>query len=266
VAAEGRPALSPDGRQLASGVCVQAASAAGAGCLQHQVRIWDTETGAELRTLQAHTGTVSAVAYSPDGRWLASAGTDTMIHLWDAATGALARSLAGHTLPVASLAFAPDSRTLASGSFDNVVRLWDTASGAPLGALAGSSAAVPSLAYSPDGALLAAGSAAPDSQIRLWRMPGGSLQAALPGHLGQVQTLAFHPSGRWLASGGAPAPTGPDDFTLRLWRLADDGTGAQLVNTLRPHNGAIFALAFSPDGRLLATGSFDATIQLWAVQ
>ncbi|MCC6187670.1 MAG: hypothetical protein IT318_01440 [Anaerolineales bacterium] len=265
VEAQGQPAISPDGRQVASGVCARMAADGRADCLQNVVRVWDADSGAEVRSLPAHTRPVSAVAYSPDGRWLASAGADGMVYLWEAATGRRARALAGHTQPVASLAFAPDSQTLASGGHDNVVRLWDVASGAARGTLSGSSAAVLSLAYAPDGALLAAGSAAPDSQLRLWRAADGSLLAALPGHLGSVQALAFHPSGRWLATGGAPSAAGPDDFTLRLWQLTADRTGAELIRALRPHAGAIFAVVFSPDGRQMATGSFDATVQVWEV-
>jgi WD40 repeat protein len=263
-AAEGQPALSPDGRQLASGVCTRLGAGSDPDCLERRLILWEAETGAELRSLEAHTSTVSAVSYSPDGRWLASAGADAMVYLWDAATGAQIHALAGHTQPVASLAFSPDGQTLASGGYDNELRLWDVASGAPRGTLSGSASAVLALAYSPDGVLLAAGSAAPDSQIRLWRVSDNGLLAALPGHLGQVRALAFHPAGGWLASGGAPAPSGPDDYTLRLWRLTP--TGADLYHTLRPHNGAIFAVAFSPDGTLLATGSFDATVQVFSVE
>jgi WD40 repeat protein len=263
-AAEGQPALSPDGRQLASGVCTQPGAGSDPDCLQRKILIWDTETGAELRALEAHTSTISAVSYSPEGRWLASAGADTLVYLWDAASGARVHTLAGHSQPVASLAFSPDGQTLASGGYDNEIRLWDVASGALRATLDGSSSAVIALAYSPDGVLLASGSASPDSQVRLWNTTDGSLRTTLPGHLGQVRALAFHPAGGWLVSGGAPAPSGPDDFTLRLWRLTP--AGAELYHTFRPHHGAIFAVAFSPDGKRMATGSFDATVQVFAVE
>jgi WD40 repeat protein len=280
VPAQGRPALSPDGRQVASGFCdvppAEASADNAAPCSANRVGVWDTASGALVRSLTVHTNTVNAVAYSPDGRWLASAGNDGLVALWDTAQGSLAYTLTLHTAAVAAVAFTPDSQTLASGGYDGQVILWDVATPTELGQagtprsqlrIGTDAAPVYTLAFSPDGTLLATGSAAPDSQVRLWRIADGAADpnplAELAGHLGDIRALAFHPSGQWLVSGGAPAPTGPDDETVRVWSVTS--TGGALAQSLRPHVGAVFALAFSADGRTLAAGGADGVVAVWDV-
>ena len=89
--------------------------------------LWDVASGQLVRTLEGHTDRVASVAFSPDGRLLASGSVDGTVWLWDAPTGALLRTLEGHTWVVTSVAFAPDGRLLASGSMDTIVRLWGVA-------------------------------------------------------------------------------------------------------------------------------------------
>jgi WD40 repeat protein len=212
--------------------------------------------------LAGHEGAVTALAFSPDGRWLATGSEDDAVRLWDMAAADPAAAptvLSGHEDWVNALAFSPDGRWLATGSSDATVRLWDMAAADRAAAptvLSGHEEAVSALAFSPDGRWLATGSN--DKTVRLWDMAAADPAAAptvLSGHEGGVWALAFSPDGRWLA-------TGSEDAAARLWDMAAaDPAAAPTV--LSGHEGGVWALAFSPDGRWLATGSEDGAVRLW---
>jgi parallel beta-helix repeat protein len=243
-------AFSPDGRLLASGSCGQRNSIG--GCIQGEIKLWDVASGSLVRTLTGHTGVVRSVAFSPDGRLLASGSYDDTIKLWEVASGREVRTLTGHTADVESVAFSPDGRLLASGSDDETIKLWEVASGSLVRTLTGHTDYVRSVAFSPDGRLLASGS--DDKTIKLWDVATGRLVLTLIGHTDWVRSVAFSPDGRLLASGS-------DDDTIKLWDVA---TG-RLVLTLIGHTDWVRSVAFSPDGRLLASGSADKTIRLWDI-
>ncbi|HXG67967.1 MAG TPA: caspase family protein, partial [Blastocatellia bacterium] len=213
------------------------------------VGIWNTGTGEWVRTLESRSAAVRAVAFSPDGKTIASA-TGRSVKLWDGSAGSLIQSLDGHTAEVKALAFSPDGKILASGSADRTIRLWGMQSHKPLGALTGHAAVVTALAFSPDGKRLASGSI--DKEIRLWDAQSSKPLRKFEGHFSLVSTIAFAPDGKILASGGV-------DKTIRLW----DAESGNPLRTLEGHASEVCGVVFSPDGALLASGSRDKTVKLW---
>jgi WD40 repeat protein len=234
------------------------------------VRLWDVATGRELQQLTGHTDDVNSVAFSPNGKILASGngdilgGWDTTVRLWDVATGRELKKLTGHTDSVNSVAFSPNGKILASGSGDilgsgdNTVRLWDVATGRQLQQLTGHTEGVTSVAFSPNGKILASGSGdilgSGDNTVRLWDVATGRQLQQLTGHTEGVTSVAFSPNGQILASGSR-------DNTVRLWDVA---TGRELFQ-LTGHTNDVNSVAFSPNGQTLASGSEDHTVRLWDV-
>ncbi|MCB0173098.1 MAG: hypothetical protein KDJ97_21405 [Anaerolineae bacterium] len=250
--------FSPDGQTLASG------SADGSVCL------WDAQTGDVRHILQGHTYLVRAVAFSPDGQTLASGSEDKTVHLWNVKTGQLRHILQGYTDRITSVAFNPDGKILVSSSDDGTVKLWDLRTGQLHQTLSGHNERVTSVAFSPNGQILASGSN--DCTVRLWDV--NSLETKSPpyileGHTDWIRAIAFSPDGQTLASGST-------DYTIRLWHIGVvletgglpsetniSSDSKQSHHILQGHTNWINAIAFSPNGQILASGSSDHTIRLW---
>lgn len=205
-----------------------------------------------VRTLAGHTGAVSSVSFSGNGRMVVTGSRDKTARVWEAGTGRLVRTLKGHKDAVTAVAFNPEGTVVASGSMDRTIIIWDAGSGQPIVTLPKETGFVNSVEFSPDGQALAA--ALSDGRIKMWDVSSGQGIQSLDGHSGAVFSLAFSPDGRWLASGGR-------DQTVRLWNI---GSGQQ-AREFRGHSDAVNTVAFSPDGRWLASASDDKTVKLWDV-
>ncbi|MEH1931235.1 protein kinase domain-containing protein [Nostoc sp.] len=213
--------------------------------------IENVATVGRIHTLQGHSNSVYSLAFSPDGKIIASGSFDKTIKLWNVGTGREIYTLQGHSSYVNSVAFSPDGKTLASGSDDKTIKLWDVTTGGQIRTLQGHSSCVQSVAFSPDGKTLASGSY--DRTIKLWDVTTGGQIRTLKGHSSWVQSVAFSPDGKTLASGSR-------DTTIKLWDMI---TGAQ-IHIFQGHSNWVQSVAFSPDGKTLASGSFG-NIKLWGM-
>jgi eukaryotic-like serine/threonine-protein kinase len=216
------------------------------------VRFWSLNDARLPRSLPGHKEEVWGLAFSPDGRILASASDDYLIKLWDVRAGRELHTLEGHGSLVTAVAFSPDGKLLASSSYDMKIRLWNPATGEFLAILEGHTDRIRALAFSPDGSTLA--SAGRDRTVRLWDVASRRPRSTpLTGHTGWIYALAFAPDGKTLLSGAL-------DKTIRLW---DPVTGRN--RSVWPTKEEVYALAVSPHGDTVAAGCHSGSVELWDV-
>jgi WD40 repeat protein len=200
-----------------------------------------------------HDDRVTAAAFSPDGKYIASSSKDTHVQIWDIAAHQPFRDLQA-AAGVGWVAYSPDGRSVASSGWDGNVYIWDAATGVLKRKIDTKTSSVGAVAYSPDGHRVV--SADDDHNLQRWDPDTGApVGAPMKGHTDSLQTVAFSPDGKLIASGG-------DDNTVRLWS-AD--TGAQIGQPLTGHTNSVYSVAFSPDGRRLVSGSLDGTVREWDV-
>lgn len=210
---------------------------------------------AELSALSVSTGALDAVAFSPDGKIIATGGRDNLVRLWDTSTGSMLASYAGHQDWVTSVAFSPDGKYLASGARDHQVRLWDVAQGTLIRLLDVHTDSVTSLAFTPDSTILASGSR--DSMIHVAHIESGGTVALLENYGGPVWDIAFNPDGTMLASAG-------EDGSIWLWGLWDEG--GVWLSPIEAHTGPVVTLSFRQNGNWLLSGGLDGLIHMWDIR
>lgn len=283
--------FSPDGQLLVSG----------GGRNDPIVHLWNVENGKHLGQLKGHQTRVLSMAIAPDSKTLVSGGEDALINLWDLEERQLIRTFAVHSSHVMSLAITPNGQTLISGGLDGLkiwnfqqqlfvetllllspiysvavhpngtllvtggkkgeIVLWDMQpdcheilgcfvpqNNPNQGTLKGHTDAIAALVFTANGEYLVSGSY--DRTIKIWHLPTGEVRE-LGQHLGQIHTLAIAPDGQTLASASIDG--------LKLWNLRS----GQLLQTISDNVNAVQAVAFSPDGALLATGGENNTIKIW---
>jgi WD40 repeat protein len=226
--------------------------------LDHTLRLWDPATGKELRTFEGHAHGVTSVDASADGGRLVSGGLDGTVRVWDAATGKQLLEVAACDAGVAAVAFTPDGKSVIDGDRDGAVRRWDAATGKELerfGLLRAdlNRDGIPCLDWSPDGKRLVTGS---EEGVRVWDAATGKMVRLLGRLADAAWGVAWSPDGKQVVA------VGRRDGTVHAW---DPDTGEELFRYGPAHKGGISRVAFSPDGRRLASGggTFDPTIHVW---
>ena len=207
-----------------------------------------TPLPAILSTYQGHSDAVYAVAWSPDGKRLASAGNDRTAQIWDSSTGKRITTYRGYSSRIYALAWSPDGSRIAF-SPGNFVQVWDAARDRLIITYRGYSDYIYALAWSPDGSRIAF---SPGNFVQVWDAAKDKLIVTYTGHSSRIRTLGWSPDGKQLASAG-------DDRTVQIW---DSSTGKHII-TYTGHSDWIRTLGWSPDGKQLASAGDDRTVQIW---
>jgi WD40 repeat protein len=219
------------------------------------IRLWDSNTGEIVCTLEGHAFKTNNVAWSPDNKRLASSADDGLVKIWDVSSKSCLATLAGHRDGINTIAWHPRGHVLASASLDQTIRLWDTESHKHLRTLSGHNDIVITVTWSQDGKLFASTSG--DATIRLWNPQTGSQLRVLEGHRAPVSCISFSSDGKLLASKGIDP-----DSTVRIWRV---GSWDVVASLNEPSGKMWFAgIAFHPTKMVLATlCDDDCAIRIW---
>ncbi len=216
------------------------------------LRWWDAEKGTLLAERLADTAGISALQLSPDGTLIATGGTDGPVRLWQAASGQLITEFTELKVWVNNLAFSPDGHWLAAGGAEGNIRVWDMTSGQLDRTINTGTSVILRLAFSPDSRQLAGG--ALDGSVSLWQVGSPAAPRILRENGPFVSGLAFSPDGYTLASGG-------DEPTVSLWRL---GNGGLTVSAENQQPEGLAAVAFTPDGQVLAASFWDHSLRFYS--
>ena len=277
------------------------------------IRLWDVASGENIQTLTGYNVTgrirtkihlqsfydeVDSVAFSPDGKTLASGGMDSNIRLWNIGSGKLKKTLSGHFGFIKCLTFSPDGKTLASGSDDKAILLWNTETGKHVAFLAERMDTITCISFSQDGSMLAGGST--DSNIHLWDVVTVNPKMTFTGHVDEISNVVFSPDGStilsvswdstvrlwdvntgeqkrivagrleehghinywgtaWFTSDGIPVAIRNDHDRMHLWDIIK----GQYMKSLKGHSSYVKSFPLSANRQTLATNSADGTVLLW---
>jgi WD40 repeat protein len=252
-------AITPDGHFAVS------------GSTDKTVKVWNLAVGKEIRSLEGHKDQVSCIAITPDGSFAVSGSEDNTLKVWELAIGKEVRSLHGHTSRVSGVAITPDGRFVVSGSADSTSKVWELATGKEVRTLKGHKDRVSCIAITPDGRFVVSGS--DDTTLKVWNLATGKEVRTFEGHKSGVSCVAITPDGCFAVSGADSNIIDNDEFfsasgtgslvfdhnALKVWNLA---TG-QEVRSLDGHDGLMFCIAITPDGRFAVTGCDDKTLKVW---
>jgi WD40 repeat protein/tRNA A-37 threonylcarbamoyl transferase component Bud32 len=206
--------------------------------------------GTVLCTYRRHYSRVQGLAWSPEGKRIASASDDRTVQVWEAADGGNVYTYRGHSDHVYAVAWSPEGTRIVSGSRDATVQVWEAGSGTNLLTYRGHASEVWTLAWSPEGTRIASGSG--DKKVQVWEASSGTNLLTCHGHSDGVYAVAWSPEGTRIASGSG-------DKKVQMWEAA---TGKNLL-TYRGHSSFIYAVAWSPDGTRIASGGNDGAIRVW---
>jgi WD40 repeat protein len=274
-------AISPKGQIMAS------------GSTDNTIRIWNILDGSLLTTLSGHVNSVNRVAFSPDGKYLASASSDLTARIWEVTSG---RQLVKfyHKDAVYSVAFSPDGKILATASYDKIIRLWHSDNGSRILEMTGHQAAINHITFLKDGKTLA--SISEDGTLGLWQVEDGQMLRKVEVATGLVRSVTFSANSEFVAAGtrngtvqlwdladasemdsrlvmhggqvnalfaipgNVNIASGSDDNAVKIWTPA----GQEILNVAGITNH-IESVAVSPDGLLLAAGSYDGSVYIWKI-
>jgi WD40 repeat protein len=238
------------------------------------VKLFDSKDNHLIRRLEGHPGIVYAIAFSPDGKLIASGSGDQTIKLWNSKTGELRSTLSGHSRKMTSIAFSADSKTLVSGSEDDTLRIWDTINGSLLRTITAFKpgiGGISSVAVTHDGKTVIAGSG---TEIKIWDAATGRLVRTLatdeshtsgePGGLQMTSCCGSEVRSLALRADGALIVSAHEDGTIKLW----DANKGELLRTIKSRFPDLRSVAVSGDGNLIATGynEGDSRVDLWSAQ